>query len=183
MNSEIDISDVILKTERLIIRPWKLSDLDDFYEYCKVDGVGQRAGWYPHKSKDESLIILNNFIKNKITFCLDYEGKAVGSIGIEKYDEELYAEFNKLKGRELGFVLAKDYWGQGLMTEAVNEVINYLFKEVNLDFITCRHYKDNIRSARVQSKTGFRFYKEYSRKTLEGEDVAGIANIMFNNLR
>ena len=36
MNSAIDISNVVLKTERLIIRPWKLSDLNDFYDYCKV---------------------------------------------------------------------------------------------------------------------------------------------------
>ena len=45
MNSAIDISNVVLKTERLIIRPWKLSDLNDFYDYCKVDGVGQWAGF------------------------------------------------------------------------------------------------------------------------------------------
>ena len=87
MNSAIDISNVVLKTERLIIRPWKLSDLNDFYDYCKVDGVGQWAGWYPHKNKEESLVILNSFINNKNTFCLEYEGKAIGSIGIEKYNE------------------------------------------------------------------------------------------------
>ena len=68
MNSAIDISNVVLKTERLIIRPWKLSDLNDFYDYCKVDGVGQWAGWYPHKNKEESLVILNSFINNKKYF-------------------------------------------------------------------------------------------------------------------
>ena len=124
MNSAIDISNVVLKTERLIIRPWKLSDLNDFYDYCKVDGVGQWAGWYPHKNKEESLVILNSFINNKNTFCLEYEGKAIGSIGIEKYNEELYDEFSALHGRELGFVLSKDYWGKGLMTEAVKKVIH-----------------------------------------------------------
>ena len=51
MNPEIDISNVILKTERLLIRPWRQSDLDDFYSYASVDGVGQMAGWKPHKSK------------------------------------------------------------------------------------------------------------------------------------
>ena len=43
MNPEIDISNVILKTERLLIRPWRQSDLDDFYSYASVDGVGQMA--------------------------------------------------------------------------------------------------------------------------------------------
>ena len=45
MNPEIDISNVTLKTERLLIRPWRQSDLDDFYSYASVDGVGQMAGW------------------------------------------------------------------------------------------------------------------------------------------
>ena len=58
MNPEIDISNVILKTERLLIRPWRQSDLDDFYSYASVDGVGKMAGWKPHESKEESKIIL-----------------------------------------------------------------------------------------------------------------------------
>ena len=51
MNATIDISNTVLKTERLILRPWRQEDLDDFYEYAKVDGVGQMAGWLPHESK------------------------------------------------------------------------------------------------------------------------------------
>ena len=51
MNSEIDISNTILKTKRLILRPWRNEDLDDFYEYASVDGVGQMAGWLPHENK------------------------------------------------------------------------------------------------------------------------------------
>ena len=54
MNAEIDVSQVVLKTERLTLRPWKESDLDDFYEYARVDGVGQMAGWLPHKDREES---------------------------------------------------------------------------------------------------------------------------------
>ena len=71
MNVEIDISNVILKTKRLTLRPWKLSDLDDFYEYASVDGVGQMAGWQPHKNKEETLEILQNFIKEKKTFAIE----------------------------------------------------------------------------------------------------------------
>ena len=65
MNAEIDISRTILKTERLTLRPWRQEDLDDFFEYASVDGVGQMAGWVPHKSKEESQSILNHFIENK----------------------------------------------------------------------------------------------------------------------
>ena len=49
MNVPIDISNVILKTPRLILRPWREDDLDDLYTYARVDGVGQMAGWTPHR--------------------------------------------------------------------------------------------------------------------------------------
>ena len=52
MNIKIDISNVVLKTERLVLRPWEKEDLDDFYEYAKVDGVGQMAGWLPHENRE-----------------------------------------------------------------------------------------------------------------------------------
>ena len=48
MNASIDITGIVLRTERLILRPWKQEDLDDFFEYARVDGVGQMAGWLPH---------------------------------------------------------------------------------------------------------------------------------------
>ena len=44
MNIEVDITDVVLKTERLVLREWKESDLQDFFEYCAVEGVGEMAG-------------------------------------------------------------------------------------------------------------------------------------------
>ena len=62
MNTQIDVSDVILKTERLTLRPWRQSDLDDFFEYASVDGVGQMAGWIPHANREESEVIMNKFI-------------------------------------------------------------------------------------------------------------------------
>lgn len=49
----------------------------------------------------------------------------------------------------IGYVLSEDYWGKGLMTEAVKEVIRYLFEEVKLDIITIYHYPFNVRSKRV----------------------------------
>ena len=54
MNAEIDVSHVTLKTERLILRPWQETDLDDLYAYASVDGVGQMAGWKPHENREES---------------------------------------------------------------------------------------------------------------------------------
>lgn len=159
MNKEIDISNVTLKTQRLLLRPWVMTDLDDFYEYASVDGVGQMAGWLPHESKEKSKQILEIFINEKKTFALVYNGKVIGSLGIEKYSEKDLPEFDNQPGREIGYVLSKNYWGQGLMPEAVNAVIKYLFEVEKLDFIVCGHFIDNYQSQRVQEKCGFQHYK------------------------
>lgn len=156
MNKPIDISGIVLNTKRLILRPWKESDLYDFFEYASVDGVGQMAGWLPHKNIEESREILDNFISQKKTFALEFQEKVIGSLGIECYDEENFPELSLRKGREIGFVLSKKYWGQGLMPEAVKAVIQYLFEVENLDFILVGHFERNRQSARVIQKCGRR---------------------------
>ena len=85
MNAQIDISNTVLKTERLILRNWRQEDLDDFYEYAKVDGVGQMAGWLPHESRETTQMVLDSFITHKKTFALELDGKVIGSFGIENY--------------------------------------------------------------------------------------------------
>lgn len=160
MNKEIDITGVILKTKRLVLRPFSVGDLNDFYEYAKVDGVGRPAGWNPHENIEESKRVLNGFIENKKTFAIVYKGKVIGSVGVEMYDEYKNRDLKELCGRELGFVLSKDYWGRGIMTEAVKRVIKYLFEEVKLDFILCAHMIGNTRSMRVQQKCGFKYVND-----------------------
>ena len=178
MNTPVDISDVTLKSERLIIRPWRRSDLDDFFEYASVDGVGQMAGWKPHENKEVSQKILDHFIEGKKTFALEYEGKVIGSLGIEKYDEEKYPELKDSKAREIGYVLSKDYWGKSLMPEAVKEVIRYLFEDVGLDAILCGHFLWNRQSGRVQEKCGFRHYAFGTYETRYGTVEQDETNIM-----
>lgn len=158
MNTEIDISGVVLRTPRLVLRPWRQDDLEDFYSYASVDGVGQMAGWKPHANREDSQAVLDRFVEGRKTFALEYGGKVIGSLGVEKYNEEQFPEFRDKQCREIGYVLAKDYWGMGLMPEAVKEVIRYLFEEVRLDVILCAHFLSNRQSGRVQEKCGFRHY-------------------------
>ncbi len=166
MNANIDLSNVVLKTKRLILRPFTFDDLDDFYEYAKVPGVGEMAGWHHHQNNGESLFILNMFINEKKTFAIEYEGKVIGSIGIEKYEEKIYPEFDDKLGRSLGFVLSKDYWGLGLMPEAVKEVIRYCFEELNLDFLEGGYFSFNNQSKRVFEKCGFEYHLTTTKEVL-----------------
>ncbi len=159
MNAPIDISGVVLTTPRLTLRPFESSDLEDLYAYAKVDGVGQMAGWTPHRDMAESQKILDMFIREKKVFALVHQGTVIGSLGVECYNEAHFPELAPLQGREIGYVLAKDFWGQGLMPEAVQAVIRYLFEESHLDFLICGHFEHNSRSRRVIEKCGFCYAK------------------------
>lgn len=180
MNKKIDITGVVLTSDRLTLRPWRGSDLSDFYEYARVDGVGQMAGWNPHRGLEESQAILSHFIEGKHIFALEHQGKVIGSLGIEEYNERNYPELADLQGRELGYVLSKDYWGRGLMPEAVRTVISYLFDVVDLDFILVGHFDWNKQSRRVIEKCGFRYIKTAKYETKYDTVETSIEYILYH---
>jgi len=162
MNAQINISNVILETDRLILRTWELKDLDDFFEYASVEGVGEKAGWEHHKSKDKSLEILKMFIEEKKVFAivLKENQKVIGSIGIEELSEELDKDLDNLVGRELGYVLNKDYWNKGIMKEAISKVVDYCFNTLKLNFLMASYFNHNIASKKVLENLNFKFYKD-----------------------
>lgn len=183
MQATFDITGITIETPRLILRGFIQEDLDDFFEYASVEGVGERAGWPHHKDKEVTQGVLTRFIEGKKTFALVHkeENKVIGSLGIEFYKlEDKLSEFFSYKGRELGFVLAKPYWGQGLMKEAVAKVIDYLFNVLDYDFLLCSHYEENIASMKVQRRCGFIPYRKTTFETQWGEEKTGIMNLLLN---
>ena len=183
MNAKIDVTNVILESQRIILRAWQLSDVDDLFEYASVPGVGEMAGWPHHKEKGESAFRVSKFINEKHTFAIVYKenNKVIGSLGLDPYGaEDKLTEFNNYQGREIGYVLSKDYWGKGIMPEAVKLVIDYLFNELNYDFLLCGRYDRNTRSARVQEKCGFKPYHRLIFDTAFGEKEPGILSLLIN---
>ena len=144
----------VLETERLRLRSWTLGDLDDFYEYAKSLEVGPDAGWKPHACKEDSEKILRSFIENDDIWAIEFKqnNKVIGSVG-------LHRDINRsgINSKVLGYVLSKDYWRQGIMTEAVKAVIKYAFEEENLDLISVQHFRFNNNSKRVIEKCGFKY--------------------------
>jgi len=181
MNAPIDVTTIRIETERLILRPWQQSDLRDLYEYASVPGVGEKAGWNHHRSLEESQRILSIFISGKKTLALELKenSKVIGSLGLEPRDEDagLAAE---LLGREIGYVLSKDYWGRELMPEAVRAVIDYCFDVLGYDYLTCGHFNHNDRSRRVVEKSGFKFLKDVITPTVRGIDEPGKLYVLYN---
>ena len=88
MNAEFRIDGKTLETPRLLLRPFKASDLDDFFEYASVEGVGEMAGGVHHADKEESRRILGHFISEDKTFAVVFRetGKVIGShvVQVEK---------------------------------------------------------------------------------------------------
>ena len=183
MNANFEIGELVIETERLILRPFKQSDLHDFNEYASVPGVGEMAGWKHHETIEKTQEILDMFIKEDKTFAIVFKdnNKVIGSLGVEKYGlEDKLSEFNSYYGREIGYVLSKDYWGKGIMSEAVGAVINYLFNDLNLDFLTCGYYDFNNQSKRVQEKCGFKPYRKLVMDTRLGTREPGVLNLLIN---
>ena len=159
MDAIIDITGQHIETPRLILRPWRESDLADFNHYASVEGVGEMAGWPHHTSLEESKRILDIFIEGKCTLALEHrgDGRVIGSVGLHRSwfcDTEVGAS---LRVKEIGYAMAKDYWGWGLMPEAVNVVIAHCFEKDNLDAVTCEHFVENNQSRRVIEKCGFSY--------------------------
>lgn len=183
MNAQFQLNGTVLQTERLVLRPFCQDDLQDFYKYASVEGVGEMAGWPHHTSIEESQRILNTFIAEDKTFAIVYKqnNKVIGSLGVDEYGmEDKLTEFDGFLGREIGYVLSCDYWGKGLMTEVVKAVIDYLFEVKNLDFLTCGYYDFNVQSKRVQQKCGFVPYRKLIMETRLGTQEPGVLNLLTN---
>ncbi len=149
----------ILETERLRLRPWKESDIDDFFEYASMEGIGECAGWPRHESKEDSKLILQKFIENNQEYAVVYKenNKVIGSIAAHNKKLDEYKELDQ---RMLGYCLNSNYWGQGIMTEAVNRLHEYLFNDVGIDMLWVEHFLENNRSKNVIIKTGYEYIRD-----------------------
>jgi len=82
MDITIDVTKTTIETDRLILRAWQETDVNDFYEYASVEGVGEMAGWKHHDSLDVSKKIMQSFISEKNVYAIMYKknSKVIGSL-------------------------------------------------------------------------------------------------------
>ena len=162
MDITIDLSKTHIETSRVILRCFQPDDLYDFFCYAKVKGVGEAAGWNHHETLEESERILNKFCEEKKVLALECKetGRVIGSIGLHKSFANDLKDYCDLTLKEVGFVLAKDYWGRGIMTETLKVFIKYIFDNFPVQAITASCFLDNPASERVILKCGFKFVCE-----------------------
>jgi len=174
---------ISIETERVILRNWELSDLDDMFDFAKNKLVGPNAGWQPHKTKEESLDIIKMFIEDDDVYAIELkeDKKVIGSFGIHSchHDKNL----SKDEQKDLGFVLSPDYWGKGIIPEITQKVISHCFSDLESKKIWCWHYDFNMNSKRVIEKCGFdfQFSKEETLERLDGRSVITYYYSITNN--
>jgi len=146
---------MIFKTKRLTLRPWDILDAGNLYEYAKDPKVGPIAGWPIHTSVENSREIIKTVLSEPYTYavCLKEDNKAIGSIGI-MIGEKSNIGISNDEG-EIGYWIGVPFWGQGLIPEAVKELMKYAFTDLGLKKLWCGHFEGNENSKRVQEKCGF----------------------------
>lgn len=149
---------MILTTDRLILRPWKVSDAKDLYHYAKDERIGPAAGWPPHKNIEESEEIIRSIFSQPGVFAVTPKGDdtAIGCIGLIIGSKSNFP-ISEDEG-EISYWLGVPFWGQGLIPEAVKEMIRYGFEELSLTTLWCGYFDGNEKSRRVQEKCGFTFH-------------------------
>ena len=145
--------DAPIETERLLLRPFRESDAEAFFECCQNPNIGNNAGWKPHRSLEESQEILRSvFISQPGIWAiiLKEDGRLIGSVGIIPDPKR-----ENPQARMLGYWLDESHWGKGYMTEAVQSVLDYGFNTLQLNLITANCYPHNERSQKVLKRHGF----------------------------
>ncbi len=165
-----------LDTDRLILRTFRLTDIDDFFEYCQMETVGPNAGWMPHKNKEVSISFIKKFIKKEEVWAIYHrlDKKVIGSVGLhKKIDSQTNEVFY-----EIGYVLSTTYEGIGLMTETVKRVIRHAFIDLKLKEIKVSHFFENDKSRRAIEKCNFKYIKNFKYNTQDfGEKESKIYNL------
>ena len=143
-----------IETERLLLRLWREEDAEGLFAYAKDPEVGPNAGWKPHADAEESLNIIKTlFIPNNVwSITAKGSGKIIGSVGLEPDKRR-----PGVSSRELGYALAREYWGKGVMTEAARAIIDFAFEVCKLDVVAVCTSPVNRRSQSVIQKCGFTY--------------------------
>lgn len=147
----------VLETPRLILRRMLPSDCSDMYDYASKSIVTRYLTWNPHLSREHTLQYLEYIatryrVGDFFDWAIVYREneKMIGTCGFTRFD---YTN----NSAEIGYVLNAEYWGRGLATEAVKEILRFGFIDLNLHRIEARYMRDNTNSRRVMEKCGLKY--------------------------
>lgn len=143
----------IIETNKLILRKFEITDSENMFKNWGSDSnVTKYLSWETHKDiKDSEEIIklwISNYEDNSVynwVIELKEINEVIGNISVVKLE-------NTNKSCEIGYCIGSRYWNKGITTEAFQNVINYLFREVGINRICAKHDIENIASGEVMKK-------------------------------
>ncbi len=152
---------IILETQRLILRHQVLEDLDNLWTlYCDPeitkyipdaprsrDEAKEELEWHMHGHPRNPQLGLWATLHKET-------GKFIGRCGLLPWSIDGQNEV------EIAYTIARDYWGQGLASEAAQAILNYGFEQLNLTRLICTIDPEHIASQKVAEKIGMKFEKE-----------------------
>ena len=145
----------------VVLRSWNLDDLDNLVKFANNKKIADNlTDAFPHPYPRESgITYINSFRDDNPSrvFAIVMEGIACGSIGIF-----LQTDIHR-KNAEMGYWLAEEYWGRGIMTEAVIRIIEHGFKSFDLNRIFARPFSANLASQRVLEKAGMKLEARFEK--------------------
>ena len=139
------------------IRKWKLSDAKDLaiaLSNRKIQDNLRDGLPYPYTEQDGADYISAMLSANEdetFAFAITADNKVVGCIGVFR-QENIHRQT-----AELGYFVAEEYWGKGIMTKAVKQICEYVFDKSDIIRIYAEPFAYNIASCRVLEKAGFRY--------------------------
>ena len=154
------------------LRKWKASDADHLTLLANNINIARMlTDKFPHpytKTNADWFIDFANSHKPQQIFAIDIEGKACGGIGIHPQDDVFR------KNAELGYWVGEPYWGNGIMTAAIKQIVEYGFKTFEIERIFARPFGSNIASQKLLEKLGFQLEAKFDKiaiKMDEWEDL------------
>lgn len=147
-----------LETERLKLRPWRIEDAPALYKYASDPRVGPIAGWPVHTDIEFSKQVIDDVFSADGTYAIvpkDQE-EPIGCIGLLIGEASDFGiESNE---GEIAYWIGVPYWGQGLVPEAIRELMRYSFNDLGLKSLYCGYFEGNEKSVRAQKKCGFKYH-------------------------
>ncbi len=144
----------IFETARLRLRSPRQQDAAVIFDtYARDPLVTRYLVWLPHQAIETT--------EKFIALCIEQRANASAFpyVITQKYDARLVGMIDfrpHQHGANLGYVLAKEYWGRGMMTEAARCVVEHAFTQKGLYRVQAFCDVENIGSARVLEKIGMR---------------------------
>lgn len=151
------MSALTLETDRLLLRPWREADADVLFRWASNPRIGPPAGWPAHTSAEHSREVIRTVLSAAETYAvvLKTGGNPIGSVSIQRCTAQTGAAPEE---PELGCWIAAPYWGQGLIPEALECLLQRSFQELGCPAVWYCWYDGNGNSQRVQEKLGFFFH-------------------------